>query len=204
MSLTLVTAAPAYPVTRAEAKAHLRLDTTDDDSLVDGLIAAAVAHVDGRDGLLGRALIEQTWDLKLDRFPGTIQVPLPPLQAVTSITYLDSANVLQTLSTALYQVDLGGGWPGRIKPAYGESWPATYDVWNAVTVRFRAGYTAGSGSPTDYGANVPQPIKHALLLLIGHWYRHRETVVVDQAVQAVEVPVSVNALLAPYKVHRFP
>ncbi|HYH39911.1 MAG TPA: head-tail connector protein [Azospirillum sp.] len=201
MSLTLVSAAPAYPVTLAEAKAHLRLDTSDDDALVDALIAAATAHLDGRDGWLGRALVQQTWDLKLHRFPGVIDVPLPPLQSVTSITYLDSNNVSQTLATSKYQVDGNGQWRARIKPAYGETWPSTYDAWNAVTVRFVAGYEPGSGSPTDYAENVPQPIKHALLLLISHWYENRAPVNIGNIVSAL--PMTVDALLAPYRVMSF-
>lgn len=203
MSLTLVSAAPAYPVTLAEAKAQLRLDTTDDDTLVDALIAAATAHIDGRDGWLGRALVTQTWDLKLDAFPGIIEVPLPPLQSVDSITYVDAAGATQTLATSKYQVDLGGGWRGRIKPAYGEVWPATYDVWNAVTVRFTAGYAPGVGSPTDYAENVPRAIKQAVLLMVAHWYENRVPVLVGQSAQAVEIPFTANALLAPYRVVSF-
>lgn len=203
MSLTLVSPAPAYPVSRDEAKAQLRLDSTDDDALVDALIAVATMHLDGRDGWLGRALVMQTWDLQMHRFPGVIDVPLPPLRSISSITYLDSNNVSQTLAASKYQVDRNGQWRARIKPAYGETWPSTYDVWNAVTVRFVAGYEPGEGSPTDYAENVPRPIKQAILLMVAHWYENRVPVLVGQSAQAVEIPFTANALLAPYRVVSF-
>ena len=208
MTLTLVTAPMALALTLAEVKAHLRVEDTanDEDALIMSLTRAAHEHIDGRDGWLGRALLTQTWDLVLDRFPknrtrargyigpgfaaDAIRVPLPPLISVTSVKYIDSDGVLQTWAASKYTVDIKSQ-PGRITPAFGEVWPSTRGEINAVTVQFVAGYGADWNS-------VPTPIKHAMLLLVGHFYEHREEVVVG--ITTARLPVAVEALLGPYQV----
>lgn len=198
MALELVTVPSAEPFTLAEVKAHLRVTAADEDTLISGLITAARSHIDGAAGWLNRALVTQTWKLALDQFPswrwsdGCIRVPLPPLQSVTSITYLDSDGVQQTLPVADYKVD-AVTQPGRIAPAPDKSWPSTQDVMNAVEVTFVAGY----GDPSA----VPQPIKQGLLLLIGHWFDHREEVITGTI--ATRMPVASQALLTPFRIFEF-
>ena len=181
MPATLVSAPAEEPVTVTEAKAHLRVDDTNSDTLITSLIVAAREYAET---FTRRALITQTWDWIADGFPGTIVLPLPRLVSVTSITYIDSDGNSQTLAASTYTVDTDSE-PGRIVPAFGKSWPVTRAVFNAVTVRFVAGYGAA--------AAVPQTIKQAMLLLIGHWYDHREAVAHAQTV--VEVPMAVDTLL---------
>lgn len=159
------------------------------DPLLAGYLTAARLHVEGRDGWLNRALVTQTWDLFLDRFPCAIVLPLPPLQSVTSVTYLDNTGASQTLATNQYRVDTARV-PARITPAYGVTWPNTYGVPNAVTVRFVAGY----GAP----AAVPGPIRLGLTMLAAHFYEHREPVLVG-TIQA-RLPFHVEALLMPFRV----
>jgi uncharacterized phiE125 gp8 family phage protein len=53
------------------AKARLRIDTTADDEVVRSIIAAATAMMDGADGLLGRALMPQSWRLDVAEFPAS-------------------------------------------------------------------------------------------------------------------------------------
>ena len=55
MSLTLVSPPAAEPVTLAEAKSHLKLDTSDEDTLIASLITAARARAEWH---TGRALVE--------------------------------------------------------------------------------------------------------------------------------------------------
>jgi len=108
------------------------------------------------EGILDRALITQTWELTLDRFPfysadntrSEILLPRPPLQSVTSITYTDIDGATQTLASANYKVDTIGE-PGRVVPAYGLSWPSTRNEINAVTVRYVCGYGAAATVPAD-------------------------------------------------------
>jgi len=208
MSLTLVTAPPTWDLL-ADAKRQLRIDTSDEDVLLTALIAAAVEHLDGRDGILGRALLTQTWDLKVDAFPSAtpqnpyaaIDIPLPPLQSVDGVTYVDASGNVQTVSTAAYTVDLGGKWPGKVTPALGSAWPPTAAIPDAVTIRFTAGYAASAGSPSDDGGGVPAGIKHAVMLLVAHWYENRVPVNIGNIVNAL--PMTVAALLAPHRVRTF-
>lgn len=188
MSHNLTTAPTTEPLTVAEGRAHLRVDDSSDNDTIDALITTTRERVEEE---LGRALITQTWTLTLDRFPhGPIELPRPPLQSVTSITYIDSDGASQTWGSSLYRVDTAAQ-PGRITPAYGESYPTTRDVTGAVTVTFVAGYGAAA-------ADVPRPIRQAMLLLLGHAYAHREIVVAGTIVSPI--PQSMDWLLDPYRV----
>jgi uncharacterized phiE125 gp8 family phage protein len=116
-----------------------------------------------------RALITQTLELVLDAFPPAgIFLPLPPLQSVTSVKYIDEDGVEQTLSTDLYDVDTDSE-PGKVVLESGESWPTTYDQVNAVRVRYVAGYGAASA--------VPEDVKTWMKLRVGTMYENREAII---------------------------
>lgn len=160
--LTLVTP-PAALLSAAQAKARAPALADAPDTLVNTLIASATAVLDGRDGLLGRAIGAQTWDWKPegdfrlsirwcgDRLNSSglwhyLELPLPPLQGVTSITYKDSNGDPQTWASSDYHVS-GVGGVGRVTLKSGASWPTLGDYPEPLTVRFVAGYTT-----------VPEPI----------------------------------------------
>ncbi len=185
----------AEPVSLVEIKAHCRVDISDDDALLGGLIVAARQHVES---LTRRQLINATWRLSLDAFPGVtrhvggwprsaaegadIRLPRPRLQSVTSITYLDAAGAAQTLSPSSYTVS-GDEEPGRIALAPGSDWPDTQaDRINAVQITYVSGYGADASS-------VPQALKQAVLLLAAHWYENREAVVVGTINSALAMAV---------------
>jgi uncharacterized phiE125 gp8 family phage protein len=175
---------------------HLRLDTSAEDDLVEIYLQAAVAHVDGPDGFLGRALVDQTWDLYLDEFPESrIEIPLPPLIEVLGVFYQDGDGVEQTFSSASYVVD-SASEPARITLGDGVSWPTILDASNAVRIRFRAGYVTGD---SPYTANVPAAIKAAILLHVGDLYRYRETMAEGTY---SPLPWAAEQLLRPYRVYR--
>lgn len=186
MALKLVTAPTGEPVTLTEAKAHLRVDGSEEDSLISSLIAAARRWCEGYQN---RAYVTQTWDLVLDAWPAApepdrIRIPLPPLQSVASVKYTDKDGVQTTMPAADYLVDLASQ-PGRLVLAYGKSWPtATLRPAAAIEIRFTAGYGAA--------AAVPETAKQAIKLLVGHLYEHREAASVDEI---REVPFAVKALL---------
>lgn len=190
MSLSLVTAPTVEPITLAEAKTHLRVDHTDEDALIEALIVAVrnIAETTTR-----RALATQTWDLKLDGFPvngGPIYLPLPPVQSVTYVQYVDDQGITRTWSPSLYQVDLASA-PARLMPAWEETYPVTRAVLNAVTVRYVAGYGLEPA--------IPQPIKQAMLLILTHLYEQRSET--SPGVIIHEVPMSSLALLMPYRAY---
>ena len=193
MALRLVIE-PVVPIlTLAEAKSHLAIDSdTSWDGLVTGLVAAAQQHLDGRDGVLGRCIGVQTWEAVEDSIPlsGAMRLPLPPLVSVLSVRYYDTAGALQTFSPANYTVDTTNQ-PGWIALNDDAAWPETANMVNAVIVRFEAGYTT-----------VPQPIKQAAALLVGHWFANREAVVIGSAAAGM-VPMAVDALIEPYRIRAF-
>lgn len=139
-----------------------------------------------------RALITQTWELTLEAFPcsGVIDLPRPPLIAVSSIQYVDENGDTQTLDTSLYTVDTS---TGRIARTYGASWPSTNPQQPAaVTVTYTAGY-GGTG------ASVPAPICAAILLALGDLWERRESTITGTIVTANP---AVQALLSPFRVVR--
>ena len=191
MALKLITAPATEPVTSTEAKSHLRVDTTADDTLIGTLITAARQHVEAH---LRRALITQTWELVTDAFPvgDVLRLPLPPLVSVTSIKYTDEDGAESTLSSGLYVVDTDST-KGRVVLKNGETWPSvTLAAANGVRVRYVAGYGEASA--------VPRPIRQAILLLIGTMYENRESVLVAQGVTVAQLPFGVDALLMPYRI----
>ena len=162
------TVAPAaQPVTLAELKEHCRVLHNEDDDQLSAYLEAAIETVDGYSGTLGRALINQTWRLNLREFGGIIRLPLEPVSSVTSITYYDSDNALQTLSTDIYEAFTDArGYAVCLK--HGQSWPSTYARPDAVAVTFVAGYGETS-------ASVPERIRAAIKLHAAFLYQIRET-----------------------------
>jgi len=124
------------------------------------------------ESILKRYLITQTVDLYLDSFPPW-GILLPPLQSVTAITYIDTAGVEQTLSPSLYLVD-AVSTPARITPACNETWPTAREQNNSVKVRFVAGYGGA--------ADVPESIKHWIMMQVKHAYDNRDPVNVGDIV----------------------
>ncbi len=171
---------PVYPVSLDEIKIHLRVIDNTDDMLISQLILAAVSWAE----LFQRRLfISRAVTMKMEEFPAEIRPCFSPLVSVGAIKYIDTAGAEQTLSSANYRVDTDTE-PGRITEAYGCSWPAIRQVTGAVTVE----YTAGYGSAAD----VPDDIKSAIMLLVGHWYENRSTIAESQN---IKVPQAAKALL---------
>lgn len=195
--LIQVTAPAAEPITLAEAKAHLNVTYSSKDDYINALIQAARQQLAGIDGWLGRCLVEETFDLKLDGFPSCIRLPLAPLRSITSITYLDANGDEQTLSASLYTVaGVGASMGGYVIPAINQSWPITYGVPEAVTIRFVAGYASDGASPEDYAANVPEPIKLAMKLLVGQAFNEKDSEAPEGAMQ---IDRAIERLLTTYR-----
>lgn len=198
MSGKAIAVAPALdPVSLSEAKAHCRVGIDTDDGLIAGYILAARQHVERE---VGRVLITQRWDYMVDRcwpkawdgacYRSRIVLPLPPLLSVVSIQYIDDQGATQTLATDQYRV-IKGEMFGYVEPAFGVSWPAVRAVSDAITVRFEAGYGASPGA-------VPEPLRQAILLLIGHWYENREAAGPNVTTL---IPLGFDALVASFRTY---
>ena len=188
MALRRTTDATSEPISTAVAKAHLRVTTATDDTLIDTLVKACRLIAENE---LQRSLITQTWTKTLDEFPDAIVLEYPPIATVSSVKYLDSAGAQQTLSASQYTVDIQSE-PGYIVRAYGVDWPETYDAINAVEIIYVAGY----GSAVD----VPQAIKSWILLQVGHLYENREATM--PGISITPLPF-IGGLLDGYRVVTF-
>lgn len=187
MPLTLTSGPAIEPLTTAEAKSHLRVDTSDDDTLIDSLILGARHFIEN---YTGRQLIQATWVLRRDGFANELYLPRGPLSSVSSIQYIDQDGATQTLAGSAYTVDAHSN-PGRVVLAYGQTWPNVRDQINNVTITFVAGYGT---AVTD----VPEPIRQAMRLLVAHFYETREPYIVGTS--ASPVPFAIESLLWQYKV----
>jgi len=185
--LNRTTDATVEPVTAAELRVHLRWEYGNvEEALMEALITAARHKVEET---IGRSLINQTWELKLDCFPSIIEVPRPPYSSLTSFQYVDSNGDTQTVTSTDYTVD-GSSEPARVYEAYNKSWPTTQPIRNAVILTYVAGYGAAS---TD----VPEEFIVATKLLAAHWFRNRESAA---PMQQHTIPDGVQALISPYTV----
>ncbi|MHA7852202.1 head-tail connector protein [Roseovarius sp.] len=179
------TVAPASaPVSLREAKAQLRVDHSDEDEYISALIAAAAASVEE---MTGQALLTQTWTLA-QRYPQVrIYLPKTPVQSLTSIAYYDRDETLQTEDVADYHLfkDIYRAW---VEPIESKDWPDVFDRADALTITFVAGYGAATA--------VPVELRHAILMLVSHWYEERR-IVTEKAMR--EIPFAVEHLVGLHK-----
>lgn len=184
-----VTTEPAVePISLTQAKAHLHVDHTDEDDMISFIIQSARENIEQ---MTNRSLINQTKTLKLHYFPvsiynkwGEILLPCGPVSSVTSVYYYNESEANTLLSSSDYWVDTTSNIP---KIIIKDSWPATFDMPNAVTITYVAGYGAT-------GSTVPKALMSAMYLMIGHLYENREQVGDIKH----ELPFGMDYLLAPY------
>lgn len=194
MKLVLVTAPASEPITLVEAKAHLRVDFADDDTLIGAFLTAARQTAEA---YTWRAFYTTTFDLFLDAFPGCdrITLPRPPLASVTGVYYTPDGSSEQTFASSNYHVDTAGE-PGGVVLKTGYTWPSdTLQAVNGVRVRFVAGWAST--------ANIPATLVHGVKLLLGHLYENREGIVVGQGISLAELPMGIKYLLDAERVFEY-
>lgn len=197
MTLRLITAPDAEPLSLTDdIKPHLRIDFDDDDPYLEALLLGARQHVETAE--LSGALITQTWELVLDNFPSLpLELPRPPLQSVTSITYIDIDDSSNVYPSSSYRVSTDS-WPGQIVLKQSQTWPSVVlREIEGVIIRFVAGYG-------DTPESLPMPIRQAMLLIVGDWYENREnSPLIPGVSQAAKLPFVARALLSSYRNRRF-
>lgn len=167
-----------------EIKRQCRVDHDDEDAYLADLLAVAERYVDGK-GSLGRAMITQTWQQWSGAKPGEVRVLMTPFRALSAVHYHDENGVLQEAALAQFEA-VGTPDETLIRPRQGISWPAT-----AITpAAIRLTYTAGFGDDPE---DVPATIRHAILMMVAHWYDNREAVSSDTM---AEVPYAAEHLLS--------
>lgn len=194
-SLTRQTGPAVEPVTLSEAKAHLRVDGNDSDAEITAMISAAREWCEQ---YLDRTLVHTQWVMRFDRFPtdGThdIELPRPPMAMAGTATAVTLAYTLEggataTYATSSYRVDRHAT-PGAVKANYAGTWPPHLQDDNSISVTWWAGYGAS-------GSDVPRSIRHAMLMLVAHWYEKRSTVLVGSISKQLEF--AVESLLSSQK-----
>lgn len=155
--VSVATPPVASPVSLSDMKAHLRVTHGLEDQLIDGYITSAMASLD-RDGELGRAISTQTIDEAFQYPPKDVYLKVTPVQALVSVKYFDAANDEQTATLSDFTLYTSDDWAF----VRSDSWPATYDRPDAITVQYTAGYIT-----------VPAGIVHAIKMIVAHWYENR-------------------------------
>lgn len=188
--LAITTEPTTEPITAAEAKLHcgIAAAVTAWDTYIGSLITAARKYAED---YTGRSFITTVWAMKLDCFPyceRSLRLPRSPLANVGSITYIDTDGNPQTWGSGNYVVSASRE-PGRVSLTYSSVWPTIRYQADAVTITFTAGY--------GNAAAVPQAIKQAIYLTIGHWFEHRSEV---EGGGLREIPMGAKALLEMYRV----
>jgi uncharacterized phiE125 gp8 family phage protein len=170
-------------VSTADLKTFLRVDHSDEDTLIGALRSAAIEYVQNYCNL---QLGDVTAIMYLDNFHGTWEIPVGPVRSITSIVYNNTPTTTLTLSTDNYYTDLKRK-PARITTI---SPPAVHpDTSNGVQVTMELGYLE---------AEVPDGLVHAVKLLVAHFYENRNIVVIGTI--SSEVPNLIHSLLNPYRV----
>lgn len=169
------------PVSLFEARAHLRVDGQEEDVLIAALIEAAVSHLDGWSGILGRCIMQQTWRQDLAWFPCEVRLPFPDVQSVV-IQYVDVDGATQTFPSGSYHLinTISGG---MLCPKSGHAWPSVGIAPDAVKITMVCGYNA-----------VPAGIKQAILLHVGAMFENRSSMT-----EAALMPFAYDALIAPHR-----
>lgn len=187
MTLKLKTAPTTRLFTIDEIKKACDIERTDHDNLLNALIDAATAYLDGYRGVLGRAILSQVWELYYDEFPSdALHIPLGPVISVDSVEYVNLAGSYVTWTkSGNYEVDLASveAW---IKPVV--TWPTPMSTMNAVRVTFTAGHAASDP--------VLASIKQAVALLVRHWYDNGSAA---SEMKMEELPFAVSAIIAPLR-----
>jgi uncharacterized phiE125 gp8 family phage protein len=170
------------PLSLKAAKDHLRVDGDDEDDLINGLIAAAVDHVERFTGLVltRRVVIEG-----VTGFNGKIRAW--PISSVDEVAYVDGKGVDQVLDGDSWRLNAAAR-PARLG-TLSQPWPAVGRLNGTVSITMTAGY--------EKDADLPGGVVQALKMLVGHFYRNREAVVASGS--PMEVPMAVDMLLQPHR-----
>ena len=174
------------PVNVAYVKAQAVVDFADDDDFLNESILDAVDYLDGYDGILGRALMDQTVVQKMPNF-SDMRLPYGAATSITSVTYFDTLGVAQTVSAEDY-ILLNDQNGSRMHFLSDSQLPAVFDRPDAVVVTYQAGWATAD--------DVPAPITKAIVMMISGWYENR-TGMTDTGLK--EAPYGVRDMLAPYR-----
>jgi len=185
----ILNAPPALePVLLVEAKDYLKVETSVDDDLINRLITTARQYVEKQ---IDKVLIDQTWLIYLNDWPGSSEVKLPvvPVSAIIELRIWSDDDIASIVDPSHYYTDLADT-PQRLILRGSRIWLKPGRVANGIEIEVIAGYGPD-------GASVPAPLRTAMLVLIAHWYENRQPDCVGVA--GGSIATNLQSLLAPYK-----
>ena len=184
MPSILLTPPAAEPLSLAEAKAFLRVETADEDPLIAAFISAARLHVETQTGL---ALVTQSWRMVLDCWPanGRLAVRPAPLQVLTAARVFDFDGEARAIDIQAFVPDVSTSMLSFI--------PWALPMPTRIAAGIALDFTTGFG---DAASDVPEPLRQAIRLLVAHWHENRAIV---GGAEAAPVPANAAALVAPYR-----
>ncbi len=176
----ILLAGPAVePVSLSEAKAHMRVDMADEDTLIGTLIVAARVAAETE---IRRVMISQSWRAFIEIWPAEgIGLPVQPALSVEAVRAIDGDGVATVLDSADYTFDVADGTVDLVNPIAG-------------TAHYEVDFTAGYGAT---GTDVPEPLRQAILMLATHWFEHRSAV--TDTDDGARTPLGYRELVAPYR-----
>ena len=188
MAAVLIEGPAVEPVSLAEVKEHLRVDGPDEEPLIVALITTARLTIEH---LAGLALMTQRWAVLLDAWPDgqAIELPVAPIASIDVLRVYDEADQASVIDAAEYFADLASR-PARLVRRNSQPWPEPGRVANGIEIELTAGFGAGT-------VDVPETLRWAVLMLVGHWFENRAAVEADT--QLRHVPLAVQAVLNPYR-----
>ena len=177
---------PRQVIDADEIRSHLNITAADHDEVLKSFVCAAAAHIEKH---IGQPILAQNWRQDFSCFRN-LRLPFDEIVSVTAVRYVDTAGSLKTLDAESYELCRDDLSP-FVDLADSATWPSTSVQWNAVQIEFVGGWE-----------RTPEPIRQALKLIVGHWFFHREAVVIETGIVMVQLPLAVEALLAPYCLRR--
>lgn len=199
MKIKLINKINEFDLSLNTTKEHLVVEHDLDDSLIQIYLDAAIEHVESE---TRRSLYLGRYEVTVPRFEGVepVRLSLPPIRAISNITYMDSGRAVTDLSADDYGVDLDSEFAYLVPDG---CWPVGTNMKMTVLAGYGAMGTAIADLPAitftnEYGPDIaiPQKLKLAVLMLVAHWYTHREATI---AMTVNKVPLGVNALLMQYR-----
>lgn len=178
-------AAPSQPpVTLSECKDHLRMTGSAEDATIQGMADAAINYVDGL-GVLGRAMITQTWRQYFDAGVDVVPLEMTPVQSLVAVGYVDADGAVQAATLSDFEI-FGPSRAATLRPKSGFAWPSADNRPGSLWVDYVAGY---GDDPHD----VPHTVRHAIKMLVAHYDMQRMGAS-EKAMQ--EVPFGFSDLIA--------
>lgn len=201
--LTLTSESTIEPVSIAEMRTFLRMESTDstaEDILIGAYITVARQVAEN---ITKRSLVIANRSLIIDNFPNStavIELPRPPLSTIStniSIVYVKdtTAGDTTTVGSTLFTVDPDSE-PGRVYPSYGNEWPddSVREQRNAVRINYITGYTTTNP--------VPEIIKQFIKIKVSGMYEYREPIISSISMENIKRDY-VDGLLDNYRVITF-